>query len=178
MTTLRRHLTVKKFAADKEAMYITPPQQPLLPSLQSSPLLAVSSQGAAQDNTNLQEGESSENAGPPISPDIACELCHIVEEPERMLICNGCQKGFHSDCLEPPVKNIPVGQWFCDLCDDPFYSKNADTTHRTLNITLDDPVLHYIITEGHSNDDYSKQQKQRIRRRAGNYLMDDGQLFC
>ena len=49
--------------------------------------------------------------------------------------------------------------------------------HGTLHITLDDPIMHDMIIGGDFNDDSSKMEKQCIKRRAGNYLMDDGQLF-
>jgi hypothetical protein len=33
-----------------------------------------------------------------------------------MLICDGCDKGFHMDCVSPPLTSIPAGQWFCPCC--------------------------------------------------------------
>ena len=33
-----------------------------------------------------------------------------------MLLCDGCDRGFHIYCLKPPVKKIPTGDWFCVDC--------------------------------------------------------------
>ncbi len=33
-----------------------------------------------------------------------------------MLLCDGCDRGFHMYCLKPPVKKIPDGDWFCIDC--------------------------------------------------------------
>ncbi len=33
-----------------------------------------------------------------------------------MLICDGCQSGWHKGCLDPPLKRVPKGNWFCPEC--------------------------------------------------------------
>lgn len=33
-----------------------------------------------------------------------------------MLLCDGCDRGFHMSCLKPPLKNVPKGDWFCKDC--------------------------------------------------------------
>ncbi|KAJ1674826.1 hypothetical protein EV182_002486, partial [Spiromyces aspiralis] len=33
-----------------------------------------------------------------------------------MLICDGCDKGFHMYCLNPPLKAVPPNDWYCDNC--------------------------------------------------------------
>ena len=33
-----------------------------------------------------------------------------------MLLCDGCDHGFHTDCLDPPMVDIPEGDWFCPSC--------------------------------------------------------------
>ena len=47
------------------------------------------------------------------------EFCHICEQDNdetRMLLCDGCNKGYHMYCLNPPLKSIPEGDWFCLNC--------------------------------------------------------------
>jgi len=34
----------------------------------------------------------------------------------NLLICDGCELSYHLDCLDPPLKNIPNGDWFCHQC--------------------------------------------------------------
>jgi [histone H3]-trimethyl-L-lysine4 demethylase len=33
-----------------------------------------------------------------------------------MLLCDGCDCGYHIFCLDPPLSSIPRGQWFCHTC--------------------------------------------------------------
>jgi hypothetical protein len=33
-----------------------------------------------------------------------------------MLLCDKCNKGFHLECLNPPLKQVPAGDWFCPDC--------------------------------------------------------------
>ncbi|KAI0677218.1 PLU-1-like protein-domain-containing protein [Trametes maxima] len=48
--------------------------------------------------------------------DLHCEICLKKDQGEKMLICDGCDCGFHMFCLDPPLVNIPRGQWFCHTC--------------------------------------------------------------
>ena len=33
-----------------------------------------------------------------------CKLCRKRSDPEKMLLCDGCDKGFHMFCLTPKMK--------------------------------------------------------------------------
>jgi len=49
--------------------------------------------------------------------DQACEICHsraAVRWP--MLLCDGCDCGYHLKCLSPPLSSIPEGEWYCPTC--------------------------------------------------------------
>lgn len=67
----------------------------------------------------------------------ACEICENTDREDCMLLCDGCDKGlstifhtfcnlmksilllgFHMDCLDPPLLEIPQGNWYCDECFD------------------------------------------------------------
>ncbi|KAJ2661771.1 hypothetical protein IWW48_002165 [Coemansia sp. RSA 1200] len=45
-----------------------------------------------------------------------CEVCKSGEDDENMLICDGCDCGFHMYCLNPPLSSIPRNDWYCDAC--------------------------------------------------------------
>ncbi|PCH40905.1 hypothetical protein WOLCODRAFT_162645 [Wolfiporia cocos MD-104 SS10] len=45
-----------------------------------------------------------------------CEICLKKDRGEEMLLCDGCDCGFHIFCLDPPLNSIPKGQWFCHTC--------------------------------------------------------------
>ncbi|KAJ1484225.1 hypothetical protein T484DRAFT_1797762 [Baffinella frigidus] len=46
-----------------------------------------------------------------------CLGCGSLEEHD-MLLCDGtgCSAGWHLQCLNPPLKEIPEGDWFCPCC--------------------------------------------------------------
>ena len=33
-----------------------------------------------------------------------------------MLLCDGCDRGYHIYCLKPPLKKVPRSDWFCSDC--------------------------------------------------------------
>ncbi|XP_037072213.1 bromodomain adjacent to zinc finger domain protein 1A-like [Pollicipes pollicipes] len=45
-----------------------------------------------------------------------CKICRKKSDPDKMLLCDGCDKGFHMFCLTPKMKSIPKGDWFCSTC--------------------------------------------------------------
>lgn len=48
---------------------------------------------------------------------IACEGCGHVGGDKKMLLCDGCNKGYHTDCLIPPLVSIPSSPtWLCPTC--------------------------------------------------------------
>ena len=51
--------------------------------------------------------------------DPCCYYCGQRNSKKGNLIvfCDGCDMGVHQRCLVPPMKNVPVGDWFCgDEC--------------------------------------------------------------
>ncbi|OAX43353.1 hypothetical protein K503DRAFT_765912 [Rhizopogon vinicolor AM-OR11-026] len=48
--------------------------------------------------------------------ELSCEICQKKNQDEKMLLCDGCDCGFHIFCLDPPLASIPKGQWFCHIC--------------------------------------------------------------
>merc|ERR1719189_2342839 len=45
-----------------------------------------------------------------------CRLCRRKTDPDRMLLCDGCDRGHHMYCLKPVMKKVPEGDWFCPEC--------------------------------------------------------------
>lgn len=48
----------------------------------------------------------------------ACAVCRSTADDENMLLCDGCDKGYHMHCLRPLVVTVPEGDWFCTTCCD------------------------------------------------------------
>lgn len=44
----------------------------------------------------------------------ACEVCNKTTDAQKMLLCDGCDKGFHTFCIG--LKHIPKEAWFCTEC--------------------------------------------------------------
>mmetsp|Transcript_40335 Transcript_40335/g.87091 ORF Transcript_40335/g.87091 Transcript_40335/m.87091 type:complete len:401 (+) Transcript_40335:240-1442(+) len=42
--------------------------------------------------------------------------CEVCNDGGDLLCCDGCANAYHLECIEPPLKEIPVGQWFCVEC--------------------------------------------------------------
>ena len=57
-----------------------------------------------------------ETTPPPPAWDVQCAHCKTVEQPELMLMCDGCSRVFHTWCLTPRLPEIPQGYWFCRRC--------------------------------------------------------------
>ncbi|KAJ3215836.1 hypothetical protein HDU67_010256 [Dinochytrium kinnereticum] len=46
-----------------------------------------------------------------------CELCGSMKNEDRILLCDSCDRGFHLDCLVPPLAAVPqTDEWFCPDC--------------------------------------------------------------
>lgn len=47
---------------------------------------------------------------------VRCRICRRKCGDEFMLLCDGCDHGYHTYCLKPPLKYVPDGDWFCYDC--------------------------------------------------------------
>ncbi|KAA1116707.1 hypothetical protein PGT21_023376 [Puccinia graminis f. sp. tritici] len=45
-----------------------------------------------------------------------CEICGSDEDDPNILLCDSCDKGYHLQCLTPPLLTVPEGNWYCDAC--------------------------------------------------------------
>ena len=45
-----------------------------------------------------------------------CEVCNRADREETMLLCDGCNQGYHMECLIPTLAVVPEGSWYCDNC--------------------------------------------------------------
>lgn len=50
-----------------------------------------------------------------------CKVCfnpkcsHPMEE-NGLIYCDLCDRAAHMECLDPPLKKVPDGKWFCEEC--------------------------------------------------------------
>ncbi|XP_075228212.1 uncharacterized protein LOC142328390 [Lycorma delicatula] len=45
-----------------------------------------------------------------------CEICGECDREDRMMLCDGCDLGFHLECLTTPLHTIPIAEWYCPSC--------------------------------------------------------------
>lgn len=50
---------------------------------------------------------------------VRCRICRRNKDDDSLLLCDGCNSGFHLYCLRPPLHSIPSGDWFCVSCKPP-----------------------------------------------------------
>jgi histone demethylase JARID1 len=55
-------------------------------------------------------------ASPIKKPGENCEICGRGDCALSMLLCDGCDTGYHTFCLDPPLKVIPKFDWYCAQC--------------------------------------------------------------
>ncbi|XP_036446967.1 bromodomain adjacent to zinc finger domain protein 2A isoform X3 [Colossoma macropomum] len=47
---------------------------------------------------------------------VTCQMCRKGDNDECLLLCDGCDRGWHMFCLRPKVTEVPDGDWFCPTC--------------------------------------------------------------
>lgn len=45
-----------------------------------------------------------------------CEICQEKGDDDRILFCDFCDRGWHMDCITPPIQEPPTGSWNCPRC--------------------------------------------------------------
>ncbi|CDZ96171.1 Histone acetyltransferase (MYST family) [Phaffia rhodozyma] len=46
----------------------------------------------------------------------SCEICGVKGDDSKILFCDKCDRGYHCDCLTPPLKRPPKDDWVCPPC--------------------------------------------------------------
>ncbi|THD22064.1 Bromodomain adjacent to zinc finger domain protein 2B [Fasciola hepatica] len=47
---------------------------------------------------------------------VLCQICRRDNNEAQLLLCDGCDHGYHTYCFRPPLVDIPAGDWFCYDC--------------------------------------------------------------
>ncbi|CAN6803841.1 unnamed protein product [Brassica oleracea] len=45
-----------------------------------------------------------------------CKICGVDKDDDSVLLCDTCDAGYHTYCLNPPLIRIPDGNWYCPSC--------------------------------------------------------------
>ncbi|KAK1939647.1 hypothetical protein X943_001917 [Babesia divergens] len=62
-----------------------------------------------------------------------CEVCGADSDWEALLLCDGCNLGYHIFCLDPPLDSVPQGDWFCKACLEAQGMRHEES-ERTINV--------------------------------------------
>ena len=54
--------------------------------------------------------------GPNEKPGTRCETCGEPGDSYSLALCDGCDYGYHPQCLDPPLHAVPQSDWFCPRC--------------------------------------------------------------
>jgi hypothetical protein len=145
----------------------------------TQPEAGGSYQGAADTQPDLMGPESQE--GEPeqvpeyyqvaaeaeeVTEATACELCGSPDQEEHMVLCDHCNRGYHTYCLAPEDCPVDDGSWFCRYC-----LREEDTLNAA--DPAEDLALHQVLRDGVCPKEWPKAEKDRVRRRAGNYEMTE-----
>ncbi|XP_029644165.1 protein SCAF11 isoform X1 [Octopus sinensis] len=103
--------------------------------------------------------EAEEDAGEAENDLTYCEVCGQSNREDRLLLCDGCDLGFHCECLDPPLDSVPVEEWFCPDC------AEANDSHRcVLNDFEYEPQ--YLLEENSPSEalPYLRPRRRQIAR--------------
>ncbi|KAK4473974.1 hypothetical protein MN116_003293 [Schistosoma mekongi] len=139
---------------------------------------------------------------PPLELDVNCEVCNRPDDEAHLLLCDHCDRGYHTYCLPTPLSSIPDGDWFCPECfrqgivlPDAITTNRASTTtdrrvqrntrrrlidseaeeseHDEMNNSLDSSSENLYLTRELSCTAQRRLEEQATRRHRGRRLLQD-----
>jgi len=67
-------------------------------------------------NPEAQSFSTQAEMGKSASKSSTCQMCNSAYKTDDLLLCDGCDLLFHLCCLNPPIRRVPDGDWFCEKC--------------------------------------------------------------
>ncbi|XP_040060254.2 chromodomain-helicase-DNA-binding protein 5 isoform X3 [Gasterosteus aculeatus] len=62
------------------------------------------------------EEEEEEEPAAEVEEDDHMEFCRVCKDGGELLCCDTCPSSYHIHCLNPPLPEIPNGEWLCPRC--------------------------------------------------------------
>lgn len=59
---------------------------------------------------------------------IYCTICRLDSDPDKTLLCDKCNKGWHTFCVK--LSEIPTGDWFCPRCRSSDYKRSSKSARK------------------------------------------------
>ncbi|XP_043918949.1 chromodomain-helicase-DNA-binding protein 5 isoform X2 [Protopterus annectens] len=63
-----------------------------------------------------EDDEEEDEAGEEEEEDDHMEFCRVCKDGGELLCCDACPSSYHLHCLNPPLPEIPNGEWLCPRC--------------------------------------------------------------
>ncbi|OCT69803.1 chromodomain-helicase-DNA-binding protein 4 isoform X3 [Xenopus laevis] len=70
---------------------------------------------AKEDNSEIDD-DLDDTVGDPEEEDLHMEFCRVCKDGGELLCCDVCPSSYHIHCLNPPLPEIPNGEWLCPRC--------------------------------------------------------------
>ncbi|VDK36666.1 unnamed protein product [Taenia asiatica] len=104
-----------------------------------------------------------------------CEICHSPEDEAYLLLCDGCDKGYHTYCLPNPLSEIPEGDWFCPNCEcERVQTQQGENSLATMHSRHSGRQAHFR----HLPVDLSAEETSRSEESEDDEVEDIGSCFC
>ncbi|XP_072906074.1 uncharacterized protein phrf1 isoform X2 [Hemitrygon akajei] len=87
-----------------------------------------------------------------------CEVCGRSDREDSLLLCDGCDAGYHLDCLTPALHTVPVEEWFCPEC--------ALNNPMAADEEIDDEELAFLVADAPQEPTTSRLRPTARRTRA------------
>ncbi|KAJ3154337.1 hypothetical protein HDU89_008405 [Geranomyces variabilis] len=68
------------------------------------------------ENGSMSASPGKPTIVPPKPGTELCEICGGGQDDDKMLLCDGCDRGYHLYCFDPPMSAIPETDWYCPDC--------------------------------------------------------------
>jgi len=89
-------------------------------------------------------------------------VCGECDREDRMLLCDGCDLGYHLECLDPPMNTVPLEEWFCPEC------TLSNSGHLAEEVThLSDDIY---TSDGWQN--HTSQRRKKVWLKDKNLILD------
>ncbi|MCI4395573.1 hypothetical protein PGIGA_G00182170 [Pangasianodon gigas] len=73
-------------------------------------------QWEAREEASDGEEENDAGGGEAEEDDHHMEFCRVCKDGGELLCCDTCPSSYHIHCLNPPLPEIPNGEWICPRC--------------------------------------------------------------
>jgi hypothetical protein len=130
---------LKELPAEKrqELAKSSEPKQPRAPRtvkrVRRSKYVDTSSDEDSEDTSD--EETSDEHTSDEDDDGEICQGCNSPDTNTSMLLCDGCNQGWHLCCLPTPMSEVPDGDWFCHLCAKSKEQTDSKASHTAMTTT-------------------------------------------